>query len=70
VLQKNKTKTKIDVISVFKANPPAAFAAPPSKRGKTIQIKSSCFLFFRPLFEGGSLKGWGIFFSSSYRNLK
>jgi hypothetical protein len=54
-------------IGEIKANPPAAIAASPFKKGGTINIKSNCFVIFRPLFEGGSLKGWGICFKRSQR---
>jgi len=45
----------------IKENPPAAIAAPRSKRGGTIKIKSQsrCFLLFRSLFEADSPIGQG-----------
>jgi hypothetical protein len=35
---------------------------PLQKGGKPLKSKGSCGLIFCPLFEGGSLKGWGICF--------
>jgi hypothetical protein len=44
----------------IQAPPPALSGSPLQKGGKPLKSKASCFLIFRPLFEGGSLKGWGI----------